>query len=286
VTRAALVGTGHVGGSLLLAWRRAGAIDRAIGCDVSPVNAARALERGIVDELAERAGAAVDGADLVVLATPVAAMEEVAREIASALSPRALVIDVGSVKAPVVAAVERALPGARYVGCHPIAGVERAGPDAADADLFRGRFCLLTPTARTPPDAVDQASDLWRAAGARVERISPERHDRLLARTSHLPHAAAFALAAALDDAVDPSEIEEAALFGGTSLRDTTRVAASDAAMWRDIFVANAAELLPLIDSLAATATALRNAIADGDGAAIVDLVERARRARARLVRE
>ncbi len=277
--RAALVGTGYLGGSLVGALERAGAVGRVAGYDLSHAIAERARARGLVDEIAGSAAEAAAGADLVVLAVPVAAVGAAARAVAGALDAHALVIDLASVKAPVVAAVEAALPdGARYVGCHPIAGREHHGPDAADPELFQGRPCVLTPSARTRPDALAAAEALWRAAGAHVLEMAPERHDRLAARASHLPHVAAFALACALDDGEDT-----AALAGG-SLRDGTRVAASPPPVWRDILLANAAELLPLLATFKDEIARIERAIADGDGAALAAAIARANRSRAQLV--
>jgi prephenate dehydrogenase len=276
----ALIGTGHIGGSLLLALRAQGRVDRAVGYDRDASVARRALALGIIDEIAGDAAEAAEGAALVVLATPVAAIVETARAIAPRLGAACLVTDVGSVKS-LVGEVERALPyPERYVGSHPIAGSERSGPEAACATLFLGRPCVVTPTARTAPDAVDEIAALWEAVGARVERLDPLRHDAVVAATSHLPHVAAFALAAALERPLDPV----APHLAGDSLRDGTRVAASEPATWVDILAANRAALLPLVDALGAELAAIRAAIAAGDKGALRSCLERARRGRARVV--
>lgn len=285
VREAALIGTGHIGGSLLLALRRDGLVDESRGFDRDPDAARRAQARGIVDRVAASAAGAARGAALIVIATPVGATVEVARAIAGALAPGALVIDVGSIKARLVGEVEAALgPGARFVGCHPLAGRETSGPEAADADLFRDRPCLLAPTARTDPAALAEAAALWRSVGALVETIGAEAHDALVARTSHLPHAAAFALAAALDAAVDEAAAPSVKRLGGGSLRDTTRVAASETALWRDILLGNRAHVLPLLRGLGREVAALEAAVDRGDGAAIAEIIARAGRGRRRLV--
>lgn len=283
---AALIGTGHIGGSLMLALRREGVIDESRGYDRDPAAAARAVERGIIDYALPSAVAAAAGASLVVIATPVGSIADVARALAAAGAPApgALVIDVGSVKGGLVDEVERALAdGARFVGCHPLAGREHTGPDAADADLFRDRPCLLTPTPRTDPTALADAIALWTAVGARPETMDADAHDALVALSSHLPHVASFALAAALDGAVDERAATAVKRLGGGSLHDGTRVAASDAAMWRDILLGNRERLLPLVARLAAEVAVLSDAIERSDGEALSAAIARARRGRSRL---
>jgi cyclohexadieny/prephenate dehydrogenase len=285
--RLALIGTGHIGGSVALGLRAAGRIARAVGYDLEPAHAARALELGIVDEVAASPAAAAAGADLVVLATPVGALAAAAAALAPALERACLVVDVGSTKAAVAAAVERSLPlPGRYVPCHPIAGTERTGPDAADAALLRGRRVLLTPTARTLPEALAAATGLWTDCGARATVLDAALHDRVLAIVSHLPHVAAFALAGAVDRLLeaDPALGAEARGLAGGGFLDTTRIAASDPSMWRDIFVDNRAALLPLVDALVEELGALAAAIREGDGAALLSAVTRARRGRQRVV--
>jgi prephenate dehydrogenase len=279
--RAALVGTGGIGGSLFLALRQAGAIASAVGFDRSTEAAERARARGIVDAVAATAAEAVRGADLVVLAVPVRATAEVCEAIAPsvAAAPSVLVTDVGSTKAEVLAAVERALPfPERFVGGHPMAGSERSGPDAADAALFRGRRCLVVPSARARAEAVAECRALWERAGAQVELMDAARHDEAVALVSHLPHVAAFALAAAVGDAAAAEGLS------GGGFVDTTRIAASDPVMWRDIFLSNAGPVLAAIERLDGELSGLRRAIARGDGAAIEAIIERARAGRRRVL--
>jgi prephenate dehydrogenase len=276
----ALIGTGMIGGSLLLALKQAKQVTRAIGFDASADAAKRAVERGIVDELASDPAACVRGAEVVVLAVPVRASARLFEALAPALgeSREVLVTDVGSTKREVVAAAERWLPfPERFVGAHPIAGTERSGPDAADASLFRGRRCLITPGARTREEMTARAEALWRAAGAEVQRIEAERHDELLASVSHLPHAAAFALARAV------ARVESNGLTGGGFV-DTTRIAASDPAMWRDVFLANQGPILAALERLDEELGTLRRALAAGDAAALERYIEAARAARAKVL--
>jgi prephenate dehydrogenase len=280
----AVIGVGQIGGSIALAARAAGAVTSVTGWSRSAETLRRAVERGILDRAAPSALEAARGAALVVLATPVRSLGALAAEIAPALGDDALVIDAGSVKAGAVRAVEAHL--ARFVGCHPLAGTERFGPDAAAPELFEGRVCILCPTVRTPPALVDRAERLWRALGAVPQRMDAALHDRVLGAASHLPHVAAYALAGAvgaIDAEGGPAAVALRALTT-TSLRDTTRVAASSPAMWRDIFLDNRAEMLPLIDRLAASIAELRAAIDSGDGARLEALLEAARAARGRVV--
>lgn len=269
--RAAVVGVGLIGGSLALAARAAGLVGEVIGIGRSEANLAVARARGIVDRTVADP-AALGPVDLVVLAVPLQSTAATAAALAPHLRPGTVVTDVGSVKAPIVAALEAALPaGCPFVGGHPIAGSERAGAAAADAALFQGAPCVLTPTPRTDPAALATVRALWEGVGAHVVEMAPAAHDEALAWVSHLPHALAYALVGALA-AVDPGY---SALAGG-SWRDVTRIAASPAALWRDIFLANADALLAATDAFAAELARLRAAVAARDEAALLTLLERA----------
>jgi len=288
--RMAVIGLGQIGGSIALAAREVGAVSGVTGWSRTPETLRRATQLGIIDTGAGSAREAVGGAAVVVLATPVGSLGAVAAEIAPALAPGALVIDAGSVKGKAIDDVEAALaaggaePG-RFVGCHPLAGTERFGPDAAAPELFRGRHCVICPSPRTLPDALALAERLWTALGAEPLRMDAALHDRVLGAASHLPHVAAYALASVLGG-LEGETATAAALrkLPTTSLRDTTRVAASSPAMWRDIFLDNRAEVLPLIDRLLAGIVELRAAIEAGDGARVEAFLEASRAARGRIV--
>jgi prephenate dehydrogenase len=242
------------------------------------------LELGLCDRATTSAADAVAGADVVVLATPLRSIPAVVDAVAGALRPGTLVIDVGSVKGTAVRDIEQRLPAAAaFVACHPLAGTERSGPDAASAELYRGRRCIICPTARTAPAALARAHDLWTRVGAEVLEMPAELHDHVMAAVSHLPHVAAYALAAALGN-LSPAVDAAARGMSTTSLRDTTRVAATDSRMWRDIFLENAEALLPLMDRLAAQVQELRQAVASQDGERLVAALEAGRTTRARLV--
>jgi prephenate dehydrogenase len=270
--RLGLVGTGHIGGSLALALRRAGHVAEIVGHEHDPEAAARARARGIVDRLAPLEELAA--LDLVVLAVPV-------RQLGACLAalPRGpIVTDVGSTKAGVVAAGEGA-HGGRFLGGHPLAGTERAGPDAADGELFRGRRVLITPTAHTGGDARAAVEALWRAAGATVTAVEADRHDRMMAAVSHLPHVVAYVLAAAVGDLG-----EDLAGFSAGGFKDTTRIASTPAGMWIDVFLENRGPVLDAVAAFRRRLDELEAAIVAGDPAAIDRHIAEARAARARIL--
>jgi prephenate dehydrogenase len=255
---------------------------RVTGYDRDLKAATGAEACGALDEIARSAPDAARDADLVVLAAPVGASAGLLEAIAPALKADAIVTDVGSTKRDVMAAAARHLPApARFVGGHPIAGAERSGPSAAHDALFDGRLCVLTPTANTEGAALAACESMWRGVGAQVRHLDAQVHDSIFALTSHLPHAAAFALAAVVAGGA-PGAILEG--FAGAGFQDTTRIAGSDATMWRDIFVANADSVMPLIAALASELAALSAAIGARDGAAIERMIERAHQGRARVL--
>jgi prephenate dehydrogenase len=281
--RLAVMGAGQIGGSVALAARAAGAVSEVVAWSRTREKLERAQALGIIDRAAPSAAEAARGAALVVLAAPVRSLGELAAEIATALEPGAIVIDVGSVKATAIAAVEPKLPPGAFVACHPIAGTERVGPDAASPLLFEGKRCVLCPTPRSREEAVATIERLWTAMGAEPVRMDAELHDRVLGAGSHLPHVTAYALAATLG-AIPADVIEGLRRLPTQSLRDTTRVAASSPIMWRDIFLDNRAEVLPLVEALGKQIEALRAAIAESDGKRIEQLLEAGKTGRDRLV--
>jgi len=281
--RLAVMGAGQIGGSVALAARAAGAVTEVVAWSRTQEKLDRARALGIIDRACSSAAEAAQGAALVVLATPVRSLGDIAAEIAPMLDAGALVIDVGSVKAAAIAAIEPKLAPGAYVACHPVAGIERVGPDAASPLLFEGKRCVICPTARSREDAVVVIERLWTAMGAEPVRMDADLHDRVLGAGSHLPHVAAYTLAATLGG-LAPEVLEGLRRLPTSSLRDTTRVAASSPVMWRDIFLDNRDEVLPLIEALQRQVEALRTAIAAGDGARIGELLEAAKAGRDRLV--
>jgi prephenate dehydrogenase len=278
----AIAGVGLMGASLGLAVRKRSLADEVVGFGRGEENLRTAKERGALDRYELEPGRAAEGADLVVLAVPVGAMQPLAAAMVPRAARDAVVIDVGSVKRCVVEVLEPLVPPpAAFVGCHPIAGTEQSGAAHASERLLEGRWCILTPTDRTDARALGRVRELWEAVGMRVDLMGAEDHDRLLALVSHLPHVVAWALVGAIEservDGRDPLA------YSGGGLRDTTRIAASQAGMWRDILLANRAEVLRAIERLDGALGRLRRAIEDGDGAALEAELERLRIARERL---
>lgn len=274
--RVTIAGVGLIGGSLALAARAAGLMGEVVGLGRSAANLDTARRRGIIDRYTHDPVDAVREAELVILAVPVRSIAAVARACAPGLRPGTLVSDAGSVKASVVRDVEAVLPpGVAFVGAHPIAGTEDSGAAAADAALFRGHRCILTPGARANAEATAAIRALWEGVGMRVDEMDAARHDRFLAWVSHLPHALAFSAVNAVV-AADATAAE----FAGPSFRDLTRVAASSPEMWADIFFDNAAALDAAIDGFAQALAALRAAVAAGDEATVRALLDRAYAAR------
>jgi prephenate dehydrogenase len=285
VKRLALLGVGYIGGSAVLAARRAGVVREVVGFDVSSAAGLTAVRLGVLDSAAETPQAAVAGADLVLLAAPVRSLDGLLRAVAAAVAPTAIVMDVGSVKADIVATAETLLASVSFVACHPMAGAEFSGVEAANPNIFADRVCFVCP-GRSSTEAVTLAENFWRAVGCQAVIVDPDTHDRLMAAQSHLPHVAAFALAGALIPSLPFLDTTTKAASPTTSLRDTTRIAASGTAMWRDILLGNAKHVLPLIDDLQAAVADIRRAVASGDGKALEELLARAQASRKRLVGE
>jgi prephenate dehydrogenase len=281
--RLAVIGAGQIGGSVALAARVAGAVSEVVAYSRTKDKLERAQALGIIDRAAPSAAEAARGAALVVLATPVGSLGGAAAEIAPVLEAGAIVFDVGSVKAAAIAAVEPRLPPGAFVACHPVAGTERVGPDAASPLLFEGKRCVICPTPRSREEAVVTVERLWTAMGAEPVRMDAALHDRVLGAGSHLPHVAAYTVAATLA-ALAPDVLEGIRRLPTTSLRDTTRVAASSPVMWRDILVDNREQVLPLIEALQKNIEALRAAVAAGDGARVEELLGAGKTGRDRLV--
>jgi prephenate dehydrogenase len=281
VTRAGIIGTGLVGGSVGLALRRNGVVVR--GYDRDAERMARALEMGALDESVASPAAAVAGADLVVIAVPVGTVADAVVEALDAGA--AIVTDVGSVKTPVVEAVEAARPtlAARYVGGHPMAGSEQDGLDGADADLFQGATWVLTPTQRTDPDAFATVRQTIGAIGAEVFAVTPEEHDALVAMVSHVPQLAATTL---MDVAATTGE-EHAILLrlAAGGFRDMTRIAAGHPGIWPDICIANRDAIVAGLDDYLRALEVVRGFVAAGDADGLLSVLERARSARRNLPR-
>jgi len=280
--RVAIIGLGLMGGSLGLALRMGvgarGRLARVVaGYDAAPEVAAQALARGALDLTCASAAEAAQGADLVVVATPTLAAEAVLRAVTPSLAPDVVVTDLCSVKAPVVAAAQEAPLAQRFVGGHPMAGLERAGIEAATADLYRGARWALTPTSATAAEALARVRTLVAALGAEPLELDAATHDAAVAGISHLPLTIAVALTQTLAGADDWPAM---ALLAAGGFRDATRVAAGDPQMGRDILLANREALLARLDGFTAALGALRDLIARGDATRIEAALREAQVAR------
>jgi prephenate dehydrogenase len=267
IRRLAIVGLGLLGGSVAKAARAHGVAAEIVGVgrDLERIDAAR--RDGVVDAVTTDLVAALRGADLAVLATPVRALGRLLEDVARAVGPETIVTDVGSTKAAIVAVAERLARTypLRFVGSHPMAGSEQSGYAHARADLFRGATVIVTPTETSAPAAVKAVTAFWEALGAtRVLALDPDTHDRAVAAISHLPHLAAFALVDAVER-LEPGAFDVAA----RGFRDTTRIAASDATMWEEIFLANRDALAAGLDAFRAALADLERLITAGDSAGL-----------------
>ena len=238
-----LIGCGLMGGSFALALKKAGLVKRVVGYSKSPTTTERARQMGVIDVEAPSALLAVSGADIVLIAVPVAATEATFKAIKHLITPNMLIMDVGSTKRDVVDAARRVLKEqvGIFIPAHPIAGKELSGVEHADADLYHGKQVILTPIERTQVVQLQKASDLWTALGCQVLKMAPEAHDAAYAAVSHLPHLIAFALMNAINN--QPNGRDYLSL-AGPGFRDFTRIAASDPHLWRDVLMANRQELL------------------------------------------
>ncbi|MFN4088303.1 MAG: prephenate/arogenate dehydrogenase family protein [Alphaproteobacteria bacterium] len=282
--RIALIGIGLIGSSLARAVRRAGVARRLVACDSSE-DVRRAVARlGIADEVSGSIPEAVRGADLVIVCTPVGTFADIGEAMRPALAPGAIVSDTGSVKQCVVRDLGPSIPeGVHFVPGHPIAGTEHSGPEAGFAELFDGRWCILTPPPGTDRAAVDRVAELWRRCGAMIEVMDPGHHDQVLAVTSHLPHLIAFTIVGTASDLGEHLQ-QEVVQFAASGFRDFTRIAASDPIMWRDIFLNNRDALLEVSQRMQEDLARLQRAIRWGEGEEIEQRIRRTREIRRKLI--
>jgi cyclohexadieny/prephenate dehydrogenase len=277
--RVSVIGLGLIGSSIVRAVRATMPTVALSGHDADPAVRARVAELGLIDDLADTAGATVTDADLVILCVPPGRIGEVAREIADDVAAEAIVSDVGSAKARVLDELVAALPGRAVIPAHPVAGTERSGPDAGFATLFDGRWCILTPPADADPIAVERVAEFWRRLGSDVETMDAAHHDRVLAVTSHLPHLIAYTIVGTASD-MEEVTASEVIKYSAGGFRDFTRIAASDPTMWRDVFLSNREAVLEMLQRFTEDLTALQRAIRWGDGDALFDLFSRTRAVR------
>jgi prephenate dehydrogenase len=276
-----LVGCGLMGGSFALALKRANLVQRVVGCSLTPETTEQARELGVIDAVAKSAREAASGADLVLLAVPVAATEATLKALRDVVTPDMLLMDVGSTKRDVVDAARRALRDkvGGFVPAHPVAGKERAGVEHAEAKLFDGRQVILTPFNVTSAGHLEQARALWRALGAEVNVMTAEAHDAAFAAVSHLPHLLSFAFFAGI---LNQSQAQDFLALAGPGFRDFTRIAAGDPAMWRDILIANREEVLRQSSQFRAALNGFEQLLKAGDATALAAVIQEVSLARSR----
>ncbi|MEX0853960.1 MAG: prephenate/arogenate dehydrogenase family protein [Bauldia sp.] len=283
-TRLALIGIGLIGGSIALAARRAGIVGHIAVNSRTAKTLARAAELKLGDSTHANPVDAARDADLVILCVPVGACGALTAALAPVLKPGAIISDVGSVKASVMAQMNPHVPkGVHFVPAHPVAGTEYSGPDAGFAELFDNRWCILTPPEGAGAEAIEKVAAFWRALGAHVEVMSAEHHDLVLAITSHVPHLIAYNIVATAAhlETVTRSEVMK---YSAGGFRDFTRIAASDPTMWRDIFLANRDAVLEMLGRFTEDLSALQRLIRYGDGDRLFELFARTREIRGGII--
>lgn len=283
--RVAVIGLGLIGSSVAHAVRAQMSGVTVTGYDADPEVRAVARAMHLCDDVADSAGAAVIDADLVVLCVPVGAMGAAAADVRDDLPADAIVTDVGSCKASVLAALTDALPGATIIPAHPVAGTERSGPEAGFASLFHKRWCIVTPPDGADPVAVERVSAFWRRLGAEVELMAPDHHDRVLAITSHLPHLIAYTIVGTASDLEEVTR-SEVIKYSAGGFRDFTRIAASDPTMWRDVFLSNKDAVLEMLQRFSEDLSELQRAIRWGKGDQLFDTFTRTRAVRRSIIEQ
>lgn len=282
--RIALIGIGLIGSSIAHDVKRLGIAKEVVISTRSADTLKRAEELGLGDRYLQSAAEAVKGADLVIVSVPVGASGSVAKEIAATLMPGAIVTDVGSTKASVIAQMQPHIPeGVHFIPGHPLAGTEKSGPDAGFAGLFEQRWCIFTPVAGTDPTALAKLRHFWEALGARVDEMDPQHHDKVLAIVSHLPHIIAYNIVGTADDleAVTESEVIK---YSASGFRDFTRLAASDPTMWRDVCLHNKDAILEMLSRFSEDLAYLQRAIRWGEGDKLFELFTRTRAIRRSII--
>ncbi|TIQ93557.1 MAG: prephenate/arogenate dehydrogenase family protein [Mesorhizobium sp.] len=280
----ALVGIGLIGSSLARVIHREGLAGHVAISTRSETTLARARELGLGSSYTMDAKKAVGDADLVIVSVPVGSSGEVAEEIAPALQQGAILTDVGSTKASVIAQMQPYVPaGVHFIPGHPLAGTEKSGPDAGFAELFENRWCIFTPLPGTDTAALEKLSEFWRRCGSNIDTMDPQHHDMTLAIVSHLPHIIAYNIVGTADDleSVTKSEVIK---YSASGFRDFTRLAASDPTMWRDVCLHNKDAILEMLARFSEDLASLQRAIRWGDGEKLFDLFTRTRAVRRSII--
>ncbi|GBD49939.1 prephenate/arogenate dehydrogenase family protein [Methylopila sp. Yamaguchi] len=284
--RVAIIGLGLIGSSIARAAKAGGLVGTLVAADRDAAVRARVAELGIADVVAESAAEAAEAADLVIVCTPVGACGAVAAEVGSRLKPGAILSDVGSVKGAVVRDMAPHVPPyATFVPAHPIAGTEDSGPDAGFAELFRGRWAILTPLSPADEGDVARLGGFWEGMGAMVDTMSVEHHDLVFAIVSHVPHLIAYNIVGTAADLEEVTQ-QEVIKYSASGFRDFTRIASSDPTMWRDVFLNNREAVLEILGRFVEDLTALQRAIRWGEGDTLFNLFTRTRAIRRSIVEQ
>lgn len=279
-----IIGLGLIGSSLAHAMRAGNVTRRIVAADISEQVCETVVRLGLADEVTDDIAASVKDSDLVVLAVPMGAYAAVGKLIGPHLKPGAIVTDVGSVKTTAVEALKPFIPAqVSLIPGHPIAGTEHSGPEAGFAELFHGRWCILTPLPESDLRAVEKITKLWEACGSRIEIMDMAHHDLVLAITSHLPHLIAYTIVGTATD-LEGDLKSEVIKFSASGFRDFTRIAASDPVMWRDVFLNNRPAVLEILQRFTEDLTAMQKAIRRGDGAFLFDTFTRTRGIRRQII--
>ena len=280
-----IIGVGLIGGSLARALKHQGYCREVVGCSRDAAHLQKAVELGVIDRFSTDIGEAVMGADMIVVAVPLGAMESCFRAMLGHLAPDAVITDAGSAKECVIKAARAAfgeLPSG-FVPGHPIAGTEKSGVEASFAELYQNRRVIITPVAESALDAVTKVRAMWEKTGAVVDEMNASHHDEIFAATSHLPHLLAFALVNTL---VGMDESEEIFRYAASGFKDTTRIASSDPVMWRDISLANRDAILDMIDRYSQELIAVRRAVDSSDSEALREYFAQAQAVRNRFMNQ
>jgi cyclohexadieny/prephenate dehydrogenase len=282
--RVALIGIGLIGSSLARVLRRDSPDTTIVACARRAETLATVRRLAIADETTDDPAQAAEGADLVIVATPLSAYAAIGERIAPVLKEGAILTDVGSVKQAVIRDLRPYVPeGVHFVPGHPVAGTEHSGPEAGFAELFRERWCILTPLPETAPEAVAAVARMWETCGMRVVTMSADHHDKVLAMTSHLPHLIAYTIVGTATN-LEESLKSEVIAFSASGFRDFTRIAASDPVMWRDIFLNNREAVLEIVQRFTEDLTALQRAIRWGESDTLQELFTRTRAIRRSII--
>lgn len=282
--RIALIGIGLIGSSIARDVKALGLAKEVVVSTRSPETLRRAEELQLGTSYALSAADAVEGADLVIVSVPVGASEAVARQIAPHLKPGAIVTDVGSTKASVIAQMAPHMPeNVHFIPGHPLAGTEKSGPDAGFTGLFQGRWCIFTPLPGTDAAALAKLKAFWEALGSKIDEMDPGHHDKVLAIVSHLPHIIAYNIVGTADDLETVTE-SEVIKYSASGFRDFTRLAASDPTMWRDVCLHNKDAILEMLARFSEDLAYLQRAIRWGEGDKLFELFTRTRAVRRSII--